>query len=237
MQYMKKQKGFTLVEMVISIAVGLVIIAVIYAAVNWVQRSTVNVERKVAAHQDARAALVVMSLEIQMASFNPTYPPGAFWMAPGDCTTQSGNQNYRGIQAATDSSITVEADINENGSVAKSGDPNINPNEIITYTYDAANQYITRETGCGGNYSFLGGMSGNPSAVRVINTAEVPVFKYFDAQGTPIAPSGLPVGIPNIARIDITLWVETKDVDPNSGQRRRMVYSTSVIPRNHVIKQ
>jgi prepilin-type N-terminal cleavage/methylation domain-containing protein len=232
---MKKQRGYTLVEMVISIAVGMVIIAAIYAAVNMGQRSTVNVERKVAAHQDARAALELMSLEIQMASFNPTYAPN-ICVDPGNCTTASGNQGFRGIQAATDSSITVEADINENGSVAKSGAPNINPNEIITYTYDAANQYITRETGCGGNMPFLGDMPGDPRAVRVINTAEVPVFQYFNAQGTQIAAAGLPAGIPNIARIDITLWVETEDVDPNSGQRRRMVYSTSVIPRNHVIK-
>ena len=236
---MKKHKGYTLVEMVISIAVGLLIIAVIYAAVNMGQRSTVNVERKVAAHQDARAALGLMVLEIQMASFNPTYATGV-WVAPGDCTTASGNQNYRGIQAATDSSISVEADINENGSVAKiivAGE-NINPNEIITYSYDAANQYITRKTGCGNAQAFLGDSptSGNPRAVRVINTTAVPVFRYFDAQGTDITAQ-LPAGIPNIARIDITLWVETEDKDPNSGLRRRMVYSTSVIPRNHVIKQ
>ncbi len=43
---MKKHEGYTLVEMVISIAVGMVIIAAIYAAVNMGQRSTVNVEQK-----------------------------------------------------------------------------------------------------------------------------------------------------------------------------------------------
>ena len=233
---MKDDQGYTLVEMVISIAVGIVIIAVIYAVVNMGQRSTVNVERKVAAHQDARSALELMSLEIQMASFNPTYAPN-IWVAPGNCTPGSGNQAYRGIQAATDSSITVESDINQNGVIGGSG----NPNEVITYAYNSASQYITRLTGCSGgsNQSFLGDAptSGNPRTVRVINTAAVPVFQYFNAQGTQIAAAGLPAGIPNIARIDITLWVETEDVDVNSGQRRRMVYSTSVIPRNHVIKQ
>jgi hypothetical protein len=71
--------------------------------------------------------------------------------------------------------------------------------------------------------------------VRVINTAAVPVFRYFNAQGTEITAAGLPAGIPNIARIDITLWVETENPDASSGVRRRMVYATSVIPRNHVI--
>ena len=129
--------------------------------------------------------------------------------------------------------MTVESDNNENGVIGGG-----NPNEVITYAYDSANQYITRSTNCGVNQPFLGEdrASGNPRAVRVINTNAVPVFQYFSAEGTQIAAAGLPAGIPNIARIDITLWVETEDVDPNSGQRRRMVYSTSVIPRNHVIK-
>jgi type II secretory pathway component PulJ len=235
---MKKHKGYTLVELLVSIAVGMVIITAIYAAVNMGQRSTVNVERKVAAHQDARASLVLMSLEIQMASFNPTYATGA-WVAPGDCTPGSGNQNYRGIQVATGSSITVESDVNENGVIGGTN----NPNEVITYTYDSTNQYITRSTNCsgGGDQPFLGDLpsSGRPRTVRVINAVispAVPLFRYFDARGADITAQ-LPAGIPNIARVDITLWVETEDVDPNSGQRRRMVYSTNVIPRNHVIKQ
>jgi prepilin-type N-terminal cleavage/methylation domain-containing protein len=228
--HMKNSKGYTLIEMVISIAVGLVIIAAIYAAVNIGQRSTGNVERRVAAHQDARSALELMSLEIQMASYNSLYTPN-IWKDPVACTAVSGNQNYRGIQAATASSISVEADVNENGVVGSGS------NEIITYTFDAANQYITRETNCGGNLSFLGALPGNPRAVRVINTAAVPVFRYYDAQGTEITTAGLPAGIPNIARIDITVWVETEDKDPDSGQRRQMIYSTNVIPRNHVIKE
>ena len=234
---MKEQHGFTLVETVISIAVGMVIVLVIYAAVNVGQKSSVSIERKIAAHQDVRAALELMALEIQMASFNPIYATN-IWMTPsGDCNVTSGNQGYRGIQAATDSSITVEEDVNENGGVARIlvGGDNINPNEIITYTFDAANQYITRETSCGGSQPFLGDnpTTGKPRAVRVINTTAVPVFQYFDAQGNQI--TSLPAGIPNIARIDITLWVETEDVDANLKQRRRTIYSTSVIPRNHAI--
>ena len=97
---MKKQEGYTLVEMLVSIFVGMLIIAAIYAAVVSSQRSTVNIERKVVAGQDARAALELMALEIQMASYNPTYATG-MWIDPGSCTTVSVNQNYRGIQAAT----------------------------------------------------------------------------------------------------------------------------------------
>ncbi len=240
---MKKPAGFTLVEALISIFVGLVIIGAIYATVVTSQRSTANIERKVVAGQDSRAALELMAIEIQMASYNPNYATG-MWTDTACGAAGTGNPGYRGIQAATDSSITVEADISGPDIDGDGiGDPDGvvggSSNEIITYAYDAVNQYITRSTNCGGAQPFLGDTpaSGRPRTVRVINTAAVPVFRYFNAQGAEILPAGLPAGIPDIARIDITLWVETEDIDVNSGQRRRMVYSASVIPRNHVIGQ
>jgi prepilin-type N-terminal cleavage/methylation domain-containing protein len=230
---MKNDRGFTLLEMIISLAIGVVVLAAIYAMVNVGQKSTVNTERKVYAHQDARSAMEMMSLEIQMASYNPRpdLVSSTFWVSPANCTA-SANQSYGGIQQATASVITIQMNLNATGAI---GD---NPNESITYTYDTVNQYITRSLDCGsGSHPFLGNTPGNPRAVRVINTSDVPVFRYFNAAGTEITSASLPAGIPDIARIDITLWVETEDVDMNTGQRKKIVYSTSVIPRNHVIKR
>jgi type IV pilus assembly protein PilW len=227
--HMKNNKGFTLVEMLIALAVGMVVLAAVYAAVNMGQKSTVNTERKVYAHQDARAAMELMSLEIQMASYNPRPDllSSTFWVSPTSCTAAA-NQTYKGIQQATAGVITVQMNLNTTGVI---GD---NPNESITYTYDATNQYITRSLDCGsGSHPFLGNTPGNPRAVRVINTNDIPVFRYFNAMGNEI--TNLPAGIPDIARIDITLWVETEHIDMNTGQRKKIIYSTSVIPRNHVI--
>jgi hypothetical protein len=69
------------------------------------------------------------------------------------------------------------------------------------------------------------------------NTLGIPAFRYFDGVGNEILAASLPASIPNIRRIEITLAVETENVDPDSGQRRRMTYSSSVIPRNHAISQ
>lgn len=224
------QRGFTLAEVLISLAVGMVIVLAIYAAVAIGQRSTVNIERKMVAHQDARAALELMSLEIQMASFNANAAVGLWRNAT--CNGASANQEYRGIQAASATSLTVQSDINDNGAIGGSG----NPNEIITYTYDAANEIITRETNCGGSMPFLGDTvaSGRPRSLRVINTAAQPVFRYYNAQGGEITTAAGPGGITSIARIDIVIWAETADADVNAPPRR-MVYATNVIPRNHVI--
>lgn len=235
---MKKQQGFTLVEVITSLAIGMVILAALYAMVNMGQKSTANIERKVYAQQDARSALEIMSLEIEMASYNPRPDliNNNFWKAPyaasNTTCVDAGVKNYRGIQQATANAITVQMNLSGNDAI---GD---NVNESITYSYDSTNQCIIRTLDCAGaNYNFLGHYPGYPRSVRVINTSDVPVFRYFNAQGTEIPVASLQAGIPDIARIDITLWVETEDIDMNTGQRKQMIYSTSVIPRNHVISR
>jgi prepilin-type N-terminal cleavage/methylation domain-containing protein len=235
---MKNHKGYTLVEVLIALALGVIILSAIYSLVNMGQKSTYNIERRVAAHQDARTALEMMSMEIQMASYNPRpdYEGSDFWVSSGNCTAST-NQTYKGIQSATDSSITIEMNLDEDNSIGDDDDDDDrDDSEVINYTYDSNNQYISRSTNCtGGDQPFLGDVPGNPRAVRVINTSAVPVFRYFNALGAEIAASSLPAGIPNIARIDITLWVETENADMNTGQRKKAFYSTSIIPRNHVI--
>jgi len=199
---MKKDKGFTLVEMLISLFVGIIAIMAIYTMINLGQKTSSNVERKVSANQDARLALEMMSLEIEMASYNPRpdYEGGSFWATPGTCSASS-NQGYKGIQQATNSAITVEMNMD--------GGTSIGGNEVITYAYNATDQYITRSLDCGsGSSPFLGDIPANQRSLRVINsTSTVPVFRYYDGLGLEITSASLPARIPDIARIDITLWV------------------------------
>jgi prepilin-type N-terminal cleavage/methylation domain-containing protein len=228
---MKNIKGFTLIEILMALFVGLLLLGVVYISVVSGQRSSVAIERKTIAHQDARAILEIMTTEVAMASFNPNFAANV-WRDPGDCVNISANQAYKGIQVATANSITLEMDILESSVV---GD---NPNEVIGYVYDSANERVTRDVNCGGALAFLGDVPGNARSVRVINqTLGIPMFRYFDGLGSEIAAGTLPDSIPNIRRIEIILAVETEMVTPDTGTRRRMIYSTSVIPRNHAINQ
>jgi prepilin-type N-terminal cleavage/methylation domain-containing protein len=236
---MRDDRGFTLVELMVAIGVTVVLLGAVYMSVNSAQRHSSGIERKVAAQQDVKPALDLMAMEIGMASYNPTAAAN-LWVNPtGACIAASPNQIYRGIQEATTNSIVVEMDIS--GTATGDGDGMLgDPNEVIRYNYDTGNQYITRATDCGVAQPFLGALPSNTRAVRVINNTAgtgntaIPVFRYFDGTGTDISAT-LPAGIPNIRRIDITLAVETEDVDPNTNLRRRLIYSTSVIPRNHAI--
>lgn len=233
---MKNTQGFTLIEILVATAISLLMLGTIYLAIQSAQRSSSGMERKVTAQHDARSALEIMAMEIRMASYNPMFSTSV-WMNP-NCSGTSPNQAYKGIQAATANSLTVEMDI---CCSAGDGDGDVNdPNEIITYNYvtSGTNRYITRETNCGGAQPFLGdaATATTPRTARVINTdLGIPIFRYFDGQGVEIAAASLPAAIPNIRVIDITLAVETDEIDPSTGQRRRMVYSTRVIPRNHAM--
>jgi prepilin-type N-terminal cleavage/methylation domain-containing protein len=242
MNAVNREKGFTLVEILFALMVALILLSAIYAVVESGQRSSVSLERKVAANQDARAALQMMAMEIRMASYNANFETG-FWLNSNCGNSPSPNLLYKGIQEALPYSLAVEMDIDESSIL---GDY---PNEIIRYAYDGINQFITRNSNCQGAQSFLGDnpASGVPRSVRVINDAngngvydegtDIPVFTYFDGAGNQIPFASLPANIPNIRRIDITLQVETDEVTPDTGQRRKMIYSTSVIARNHATIQ
>jgi hypothetical protein len=143
-------------------------------------------------------------------------------------------------------------DITNNAGTAPDGDGILGgPNEIINYNYDAGNLYVTRKTNCtGGDQPFLGESPANialgkPRDIRVVNDingngvydagVDVPVFRYYDGLNAEILPASLPAGIPSIRMIEITLVTETENIDPSTRVRRRLIYSTRVIPRNHAI--
>ena len=233
---MRNERGFTLVELLIAIVIGMFLLIAIVAAMNTGQRSSVAVDRKVAAGQDARAALEIMAMEIRMASYNPNFAGGGMWRDTAACGNPAAVQTSKGIQGATATAMTVEMDIG-NSSVV--GD---DPNEIIGYALvcDAGGQgcWLTRSTNCGGPQPFLGDdpASGRPRTVRVVNNdLGIPIFRYFDGRGVEIAPATLLASTAGVRRVEIILAVETDAVDQNTNQRRRLIYSTSVIPRNHAI--
>jgi type II secretory pathway pseudopilin PulG len=250
---MKDKRGFTMVELMISIGVTMVLMAAVYMAVNSAQRHSSAIEKKVSAQQDVKPVLDLMAREISMASYNPTSAAN-LWVNPtGSCLAASTNQGYHGFQEATANSMVVEMDIG--GSAAGDGDGMLgDDNEVIRYNYDTVNKDITRETNCGGGQPFLGDTiaSGHPRVLVINDTLGLPVFRYYNGRGACILavgeiPTGncvgnvdatsLPAAIPNIRRIDITLAVETENIDATTGQKRRLIYSTSVIPRNHAISQ
>ncbi|MEN6326061.1 MAG: prepilin-type N-terminal cleavage/methylation domain-containing protein [Syntrophomonas sp.] len=223
------KKGFTLVELMVSLAVGMLIMLAVYGAMGMAQRSTTGVTSKVITQQDVRSVLDLMTMEIRMASYNPLNNSGTWSAAsPLACMPNSATApaTYKGIKSATASSIAVAMDIGGSGVV---GDTS---NEYIVYSYDG-DSTITRNVSCGGNDAILGGAGTNTNLRNA--AAGISLFRYFDRSDVEIPATSLPARIPDIRRINITIVADTEHSDPNTQQPRRMIYSTNIIVRNHVL--
>ena len=211
---MERERGFTLIEIIFALFVGLILMGAAYVAMISGQQTSAGVERKVAAQQDIRAALQAMSLEIGMASYNPNVF-GGFWhdlpvlgSATNVSCTGSGDQTWKGVRVATPTTLILEMDNNEN---KQAGDV---AGEIVVYDYNMLNQFITREVPLCGTprpinavnvQPFLGQdpSTALPRSVRVINnnldnparnilngTGAVAVFRYFDGIADILNPFG-----------------------------------------------
>ena len=125
-----RASGFTLMELLVSMSIGMVVLAAL-AKTFTVQSRQNTAEEQVAQMQgNARAALDLMVREIKMAKYNPAGT--AFSSAYG--VTYSASQ------------LEVKADMDGNGTISTSS----GSVEDIIYARDAANNYITRKLGSTG---------------------------------------------------------------------------------------
>jgi len=245
MENLRRVGGFTLVEVISALFLGGLLMSSVYLVMISGQKSSTGVERKVAAQQDVRAALDIMAMEIGMASYNPTFALPQIWVNPSTCTGASANPQYRGIQAAGPMGITVEMDIDNPTGPQEDGVIS-GPNEIITYAYDSGSQTLTRSTNCGSAGPFLGGGTGAVAGTKwenLINSTagtnngqnNAAIFRYYDSADNELYPDNDLTAIPKIRRVDIALAVQTEEMDPSTRNSRQMIYSTTVLVRNHGI--
>lgn len=103
------ERGFTLIELIIAMTVGLVVLAAMYG-VFTIQNRHLKIEEQLAEmQQNARAAMDMMTREIRMAGYDPTGEAGA------------------GITSAATNSLSFTLDVNADEDTADS-------NEYITYS-------------------------------------------------------------------------------------------------------
>ena len=108
-------KGFTLLELMIALAITGIVMAAVYSASKTQQDSYIAQEEVATMQQNIRSAMYYMEREIRMAGYDP-----------------SSNTNA-GFLTAGPNSINFTLDLNGNGSLV--GDPN----EDITFGFSSAN--------------------------------------------------------------------------------------------------
>ena len=126
-----KETGFTLVELLIAMTIGLIILAAL-SSTFLMQRKIYDVQEQIVEMvQTARAAMDMMTREIRMAGYDPA---GA---------------GFDGITYNADQ-LQIRADLNGNGDTDSTG----NPNEYIKYTMDSDYPFEIRRNTGGGRQEF-----------------------------------------------------------------------------------
>lgn len=155
-------KGFTLTELLVSIAVSGVVMGGIYSSFYSQQKTFVAQEQTAAMQQNLRSSIYLMEREIRMAGYDPTGDAGA-----GIHTNSNAN------------SIRITKDITDNsGTGAPDGDTG-DVNEDVTYALFDADGDGDMDLG----RTDTNGVGNQPLAENI----DALNFVYLDENGTPTA--------------------------------------------------
>jgi type IV pilus assembly protein PilW len=182
--YLLSEKGFTIVEILVAVAISSVVMAGVYSSYSFQQKSYVIQEGVAGAQQNLRSALYFIEREIRMAGCDPT-ETGGF-----------------GFSAATATSIQFTEDIGDGATPPGLPNGALENGEDITYTRNVADLTLTRQTAGGGG----------PQVVA--DNIEALNFEYYDKNGAVIAVPVTAVKLPEIRSVQISMISRTENTDP-----------------------
>lgn len=120
-------KGFTLIELMIAMVIGLILLAGIVTSYRAQQSSRTTQQMVLEMQQGTRAALALMRREIRMTNYNPLAHDGLDNNHDGH-VDDAAEGSVRGFVSARAGSITFTFDLNENGK-------DTDADESITYGF------------------------------------------------------------------------------------------------------
>lgn len=105
--------GFTLVELMIAMALGLVVLGAMYGVFTTQSKQFSNQEQIVEMQQNARMAIDLISREIRMARYNPQRTTGSFTFLLAASESRATNQNNVAFTYDEDSDGTEDSNDSE----------------------------------------------------------------------------------------------------------------------------
>lgn len=204
--------GFTLIEILVAMAVTAIFLTAVYAT-YWTQQRSASVQDQVVdMQQNIRAALVVMTQDIREAGCDPTMTAGA------------------GFVTATAGRLELTRDIAGNASDPNTADGQLtSANEDIVFGFDPA----VDASGGGTPTTTVADLCRED--VNAAANTYVPIaqdiqriqFNYLDADGNYITPGTSPSALKTIRAVQITLLARTAYPDPKFTNTAIYTYTNS----------
>ena len=111
-----RERGFTLVEMMISIVISTVIVAAGYTILTTTHKATISNERAVGTQQNVRVAMELIARDIKQAGFGlpeaPNLPVGG---TAGNCATGAAGTTITAIRPVDNNSAIPLTAVNDTG--------------------------------------------------------------------------------------------------------------------------
>ncbi|MDY0187681.1 MAG: prepilin-type N-terminal cleavage/methylation domain-containing protein [Syntrophus sp. (in: bacteria)] len=208
----KSDNGFTLVEVLVTLAVSLVLLGAVWGFFENQHRNYSTQERLTEMQQNARAGLEMMSREIRMAGYNPTGAVG-LPVCAGTNMASASNSPCAGISNASSNTVSFSADLNGNGAVTPAT-ASANPGENISYSIYTC-----------GNHQCLGRTS-NGSLQPLADHITGLTLTYYDSS------DGIASDLSLIRKVKISLVAATSAPD-FKNVTRTMTLTADVTLRNY----
>ncbi len=190
MKRFKKNKGFTLIELMVAMTISTIVTAAIYSTYKAQLSSHVTQQTVVEMQQNARAAIFSMERRIKHAGFNPlgsSAPHDAFIGILNNFTSiPSIGSTHTDPDIKTDGThIAFTLDADRDGLVENNDD------ELVAYRLDGENLQIYMEE-TAGTWAWL----------TLAQNIEVLDFVYLGSDGNPLP---VPLNVSDIRSVQITL--------------------------------
>jgi type IV pilus assembly protein PilW len=212
-----KEHGFTMVELIVAMAMAAVVMAAVYSLYKSQQKSYTAQDQVVEMQQNIRASFYQLARDLRMAGFNPQRSPAVKgFMEPGELQGDPGTET-----STTATSLAFAIDQDQLGSI--NADDHA---EQIAYNFndtDPTDQKLEK---------LMFDDTDNTWKWRTVaDNIDTVNFVYFDENRNPVDPTTA-ANLPSIRSIEISITARTKTKDRDLDDYRYRTLTTTVFCRN-----